>query len=203
MSAGGLVLAGGQGRRMGQVDKALTNLCGKPILCYILEALRDQVTSVAISANGDITRFKRYGLPVVTDGQFAEHGPLAGILAGLEWAATTKTEVLLSVPCDTPFLPKDLVPRLLPAPSCAASAGKTHHVIALWPVEIRGRLRQFLADGRSRRVRDFSALIGQRVVPFENSPKDWFLNINTLNDLEKAKMAVSADGCARGNLASE
>jgi len=175
-----LILAGGSARRMGGVDKPLLPLGGATILAEILARVRPQVAAVALSANGDPARFGAYALPVLPD-PVADQGPLLGVLQGLEWAAGFGAEILLTVPGDTPFIPRDLVVRLSPAPACAASGGHIHPLVALWPVACRARLRGWT----QRRVRGFAEAIGMRIVAFEDDGA--FLNVNTDADLEAAR----------------
>lgn len=111
---------------------------------------------------------------------------MAGLLAGLDWAAGQGAEAVLSVPCDTPFVPVDLVAALRPAPSCAASLGRVHHLVAVWPVMARFALRDLLAGTGPRGVAGFGASLGMRAVDFRASPWDPFLNINTRDDLALA-----------------
>ena len=191
MKIAALVLAGGQARRLGGGDKPLLDLGGQPILTHILDRLARQAIGgqpmpVALSANGDPTRFLVFGLPVLADGRFAGEGPLAGLLAGLDWAAGQGAEALLSVPGDTPFIPRDLAAALAPPPACAASNGRRHNLAALWPVAARTALRGQLGAGGPRDVAGFAASIGMRTVAFPVTPWDPFLNINTLDDLAYA-----------------
>src|SRR5581483_10374175 len=139
----GLLLAGGRATRMGGGDKCLRPLAGRPLLAHVLSRLRPQVRRLVLNANGDASRFSAFGLPVVADGIADFAGPLAGILAGLEWAAGAAPDcrLVLSAPTDAPFLPRDLVRRLLEARGAenaeiamASSGGRTHPVAALWPV---------------------------------------------------------------------
>jgi len=142
-----IVLAGGQATRMGGGDKTLLAVGGKPMLASIIAALG--VPNIAISANGDPSRFEQFGLPVVPDGALAGEGPLAGVLAGLDWAAALGMTTLLTVPGDTPLLPTGLAERLAPAPGCAASGGRMHHLVTLWALSCRDGLRTFLSVPRS------------------------------------------------------
>src|SRR5207245_2146601 len=148
-------------RRMGGGDKALRLLGGRPLLDHVIERLRPQVDALVLNANGDPARFARFGLPVVPDsiGDFA--GPLAGILAGLDWAAAHRPDcaTIVSVATDAPFLPKDLVARLVRGMeaagaelACAASGGQPHPVIGLWPVALREDLRRALVEEGIRKV---------------------------------------------------
>src|SRR5690349_8311684 len=115
-----LVLAGGSARRMGGGDKPLLELDGRPMIERIAAALGPGL--VALSANGDPARFAAFGMPVLSDGAFAGEGPLAGLLAGLDWATSLDASALLTVPGDTPFIPRNLATLLAPPPACAASA---------------------------------------------------------------------------------
>ncbi len=183
----GLILAGGEARRLGGIDKPLLELGDKSLLARIIAALTGQVAPVALSANGDPARFASYGLPVLPDGAFAGEGPLAGVLAGLDWAAAQGAKALLTVPGDTPFIPADLAAALSPAPACATSAGRTHYLVALWPVAARAKLRRFLTETGSRGVRAFTAHLRMRRVAFEAAAWDPFHNVNTSDDLATAR----------------
>lgn len=178
-----IVLAGGQARRMGGGDKTLLRLGGMPLLDHILLALRP--LPVAISANGDPTRFSTYGLPVLGDGPFQDQGPLAGVLAGLDWAANLNADALLTVPGDTPLIPPGLAQALSPPPACAASHARPHHLIALWPISARPALRAWLSTPGPRDVARFAASLGMRVVDFPAEAWDPFTNVNTPTDLDR------------------
>ncbi|MBS0643636.1 MAG: molybdenum cofactor guanylyltransferase [Proteobacteria bacterium] len=177
----GLVLAGGSAQRMGGGDKPLRLLHGRTLLEHVLAAL--DVTRVAISANGDPARFARFGLPVLPDTAFAGRGPLAGVLAGLDWAEREGADALLTVPGDTPFIPLNLAATLAPAPATAESLGQKHNLVALWPVSARAALQRFLAAPGSPRVGRFAQSIGMRYVPFDGSDPRWFANVNTPEEL--------------------
>jgi len=155
-----IVLAGGQARRMGGGDKPLLCVGGRPMLQAVVETL--DVAAIAISANGDPARLARFGLPVSSDGEHTGEGPLASVLAGLEWAASLGMAALLTVPGDTPLLPTGLARLLSPAPGCAASGGRRHHLVALWPVACRSRLHAFLSVPGSRKVAHSASDIGLR-----------------------------------------
>ena len=182
-----LILAGGTARRMGGGDKPLLTLGGKTIIQRIIDTLGPNPPPIAISANGDPARFQVFGLPVLDDGPFADHGPLAGVLAGLTWAAERGAESLLTVPGDTPFVPSNLAAALTPAPSCARSGGRLHHLVALWPVGCRADLRAFLEKPGSRQVSRFSTWISTRPVDFAIDVCDPFLNVNTPEELDRAR----------------
>src|SRR5215813_1695816 len=165
----GLVLAGGLARRMGGGDKALIAIGGVAILDRVLALLAPACTGVILNANGDPARFARYSLPVVPDGIPDFAGPLAGILAGLDWAAahTPATEWLASVPGDCPFLPRDLVARLHAARAaastplaCARSGEWRHPVVGLWRVDLRDDLRHALVVEGLRKIELWTARHG-------------------------------------------
>jgi molybdopterin-guanine dinucleotide biosynthesis protein A len=175
---------------MGGGDKTLLLVRGRPMLTCIIAALN--VPNIAISANGDPARFARFGLPVLPDGVFAGEGPLAGVLAGLEWAASIGVTALLTVPGDTPFIPSDLAERLAPAPACATSGGRIHNLVALWPLSCRRLLHTQLSVPGSRRVAGFAERIGMRYVDFPVSRPDPFANINAPDELTEIRSV--ADG---------
>jgi len=180
-----VILAGGGARRMGGGDKPLLDLAGKQMIERIIAALDAQ--HIAISANGDPARFAALQRPVLSDGDFFDQGPLAGVLAGLEWAATLGVDTLLTVPGDTPFIPSGLAATLAPAPACAASNDRPHYLVALWPVAYRGDLRQLLSAPGRRDVAIFASRIGMRRVNFPVAEWDPFLNVNTPEDLAAAR----------------
>jgi molybdopterin-guanine dinucleotide biosynthesis protein A len=183
----GLILAGGQGSRLGGVDKAFLALHGQPLIEHVLLRLAPQVAPLAISANGILLRFAAYGLPVLPDAPaFAGKGPLAGVAAGLAWAQGLGADALLTIPVDTPFLPADFCQALQQAPAVACHAGRQHHLAALWKVDFLPALEAFLREPGSYKVRDALALMGARAVDFAGE-MDPFLNINTTEDLTAAQ----------------
>lgn len=191
-----VLLAGGQARRMGGGDKCLRPIAGRPILAHILDRLRPQVDAIAINANGDPARFAEFGLEVVADSVAGFPGPLAGVLAGLDWAATRQAAALdmVSVPCDGPFLPRDFVARLVAGRdaagaemACAASAGQAHPVAALWPVRLRDDLRRALTVEGIRKVDAWTGRHRLAQVPFSDEPVDPFFNANEPSDLMEAE----------------
>ena len=180
-----LVLAGGSARRMAGADKPLLDLGGRPLIAHVIA--RIGLPNVAIAANGDLARFGRFGLPVLHDGPFIGEGPLAGVLAGLDWAASIGATALLTVPGDTPFVPFGLAAELAPPPACAASNGHPHHLVALWPVSCRDALRGLLSVPGRRDIGHFAASLGMRRVDFSVVKHDPFLNINAPADLAAAR----------------
>ena len=179
---------------MGGGDKPLLRVGGRPMLARVLDVLRAEAEAVAISASGDPARFAAFECPVLDDGAFAGRGPLAGVLAGLDWAADRGADALLTLPGDTPFAPPGLAAALAPAPACAESAGRAHHLVALWPVGARDALRRFLSEPGAHAAHGFAAAIGTRQVPFPPSAHDRFLNVNTPDDLAAARIISGHDG---------
>jgi molybdopterin-guanine dinucleotide biosynthesis protein A len=196
----GLVLAGGLARRMGGGDKARIRIGGKTILERVLARLAPQCGSMILNANGDPARFGDTGLPVVPDTVPGFAGPLAGILAGLDWAAANAPQVtdVVSVPGDCPFLPPDLIPRLeqarkaadLPL-ACARSGDWRHPVIGLWPVGLRGDLRTALVEDDLRKIEAWTARHGVAIADWPAVPFDPFFNVNTPEDAAEAQHIAS------------
>ena len=196
MKAVGLLLAGGLSRRMGGGDKSLRLLAGRPLIAHVIDRLRFQVDALVLNANGDPARFAQFGLPVVADSIPDFAGPLAGILAGLDWAAENRPDCpfVISVATDAPFLPEDLVSRLVEAIevngaelACAESDGQPHPVIGLWPVWLRDGLRAALVEEGIRKVDRWTARYRLATVPFADRPVDPFFNANRPEDLERAE----------------
>jgi molybdopterin-guanine dinucleotide biosynthesis protein A len=184
-----LVLAGGEARRMGGGDKPLLTVGHQTMLAAVIAAL--DVPRIAISANGDPARFASFGLPVLPDGPFQGQGPLAGLLAGLDWAATQDMSALLTAPGDTPFLPRGLASALDLPPCCVSSDGQVHHLIAKWPVSCADKLRKLLSEPGPRSVAHFAERISMRVTEFSVRAHDPFANVNTRDDLARARTIAS------------
>jgi molybdopterin-guanine dinucleotide biosynthesis protein A len=191
----GLVLAGGLARRMGGGDKALIRIGRETILQRTLARLIPQVDGVVLNANGDPARFAAFGLPVVADSVPDFAGPLAGILAGLDWVAANRsaTEWVVSVPGDCPFLPRDLVARLHAARSaenkplaCAHSGDWRHPVVGLWQVALREDLRHAVTVEDLRKIEVWTARHGVAPADWPTEPVDPFFNVNTPEDVAKA-----------------
>jgi molybdenum cofactor guanylyltransferase len=192
----GLVLAGGLARRMGGGDKALMAVGGVAILDRVLALLRPACAGMILNANGDPARFQRYGLPIVPDSVPDFAGPLAGILAGLDWAAAHRPDLawVASVPADCPFLPHDLISRLHEARekagaplACARSGDRRHPVVGLWPVALRDDLRRALMVEGLRKVEDWTARHGVAFADWPAQPVDPFFNVNTPEDAAEAE----------------
>lgn len=184
----GLVLAGGLARRMGGEDKARIRVGGATILDRVIARLRPQCSRLILSVNSDFARFADTGLTVVADSVPDHAGPLAGILAGLDWAAdhAPQIEWVVSAPSDCPFLPRDLVTRLHQARvaagatlSCARSGEWRHPVVALWPVALREDLRRALTTEGLRKVDQLTARYRLGIAEWPATPVDPFFNVNT------------------------
>ena len=193
----GLVLAGGLARRMGGGDKARIEIGGVSILDRVLACLSAQCTGIIINANGDPKRFADTGVPVIADTVSGHPGPLAGILAGLDWLAAQNSgiEWILSVPGDCPFLPDDLVERLHQARrkmgagvplACARSGEWRHPVVGLWPLALRTDLRKALVEEDLRKIEMWTARHGVAIADWPSTPVDPFFNVNTPEDAESA-----------------
>jgi molybdopterin-guanine dinucleotide biosynthesis protein A len=201
----GVVLTGGLARRMGGGDKPLRELGGHTILARVIARLAPQCEGLLLSANGDPLRFASFGLPVLADGVKQYPGPLAGILAGLDWAAAYRPNApwILSAPGDCPFLPRDLAARLRQAVSAqgaelavAASQGRSHPVIGLWKVTSRDALREALVVEGIRRVQDWTGRHRVATVAWPAKPLDPFFNVNTVEDLAEAERLLTLEGPA-------
>lgn len=194
----GVILAGGLASRMGGGDKGLLPLGSKTLLGHVIDRLEPQVKDLALNANGDPVRFAALGLPVVADSIEGYAGPLAGVLAGLDWAADQGAETIVTAAADTPFFPADLVPRLLMAaegmqhPLVLAATpdperGRARHpTFGLWPVALRDDLRAALQDG-VRKVVLWTDRHGGREALFPVAGFDPFFNVNTPEDLKLAE----------------
>ncbi|MFL5052013.1 MAG: molybdenum cofactor guanylyltransferase MobA [Xanthobacteraceae bacterium] len=201
----GLVLAGGLARRMGGGDKALIHIGEATILERVLARIAPNCAGIVLNANGDPTRFARFGLPVISDDVAGFAGPLAGILAGLDWAASHEPDIdwVVSVPGDCPFLPRDLVQRLHAARrdagsplACAQSGAWRHPVVGLWRVALRHDLRHALVDEDLRKIEVWTARHGVALAEWPAHPVDPFFNVNTPEDVAEATRLASADAAA-------
>jgi molybdenum cofactor guanylyltransferase len=201
----GIVLAGGLARRMGGGDKPLRELGGHTILARVIARLEPQCECLLLSANGNPLRFAPFGLTVLADGVKQYPGPLAGILAGLDWAAAYRPDAqwIFSAPGDCPFLPRDVVARLRQAVyvqgaelAIAASQGRSHPVIGLWMVASRDALREALTVEGLRKVRDWTERHRVATVDWPADPIDPFFNVNTVEDLADAERLSALEGPA-------
>ncbi len=193
----GVILAGGLATRMGGGDKALRALQGQPILAHVIDRLAPQVAAIALNANGDPARFAQWGLPVIADSIEGYAGPLAGVLAGLDWAASQGSANIVTVAADTPFFPETLSQRLAAGADATGSAialAATHDgarlirhpTFGLWPTALRDDLREALSEGL-RKVVLWTDRHGAATVTFQADPFDPFFNINTPDDLTAAE----------------
>jgi molybdopterin-guanine dinucleotide biosynthesis protein A len=198
----GLLLAGGLARRMGGGDKPMRQIAGRTILERAIARLQPQCEGLVLNANGNPARFARFGLPVIPDTVADFPGPLAGILAGLDWAAANRPEVgwILSAAADCPFLPHDLVARLRSALTehgaqlaVAASGGQSHPVIGLWSVALRDELRHALVVEDVRKIDRWTSRYKVATVAWPAEPIDPFFNANTADDLAEAERFAALD----------
>ena len=205
----GVILAGGLATRMGGGDKALLQIGGQTLLQRVIHRLQPQVAGMALNANGDPARFDGFGLAVLPDSIAGFPGPLAGVLAGLDWAAEQGAEAIVTVAADTPFFPVDLVdvlqdtaqgmthPLVLAATprgeektkSMSRSGLIRHPTFGLWPVALRDDLRGALHDG-IKKVVIWTEKHGGREAVFETDNGDPFFNVNTPEDLDAAEAMV-------------
>jgi molybdenum cofactor guanylyltransferase len=199
----GVLLAGGLARRMGGGDKPMRQIAGRTILDRVIARLESQCEGLILNANGDPARFASFGLPVIADTVKNFPGPLAGILAALDWAATNRPDIefMLSAAADCPFLPRDLVARLHRARAeqnaqlaVAASAGQSHPVIGLWSVALREDLRHALVVEDTRKIDRWTARYRLASVTWPAEPLDPFFNANTMDDIAAAERLAELDG---------
>ncbi|MGH7118752.1 MAG: molybdenum cofactor guanylyltransferase MobA [Acetobacteraceae bacterium] len=197
----GLILAGGLARRMGGGHKMLRTVGGETVLDRLIRHLRPQVKALVLNINGDAGRFTGFGLPLAPDDLTGHPGPLAGVLAGLDWTARADPAArwLVTVPGDAPFIPGDLVQRLHAERkkqradlAVAASGGRIHPVIGLWPVAIAAALRHALVDQDIRKIDRFTAGYRCAVAEWPATPRDPFFNVNTPEDLVEAEHLAGA-----------
>lgn len=202
----GVLLAGGQSRRMGGVDKSLLTLAGRPLLAHVIERLQPQVADLVLNANADPERFSAFGLPVVPDSVQGHPGPLAGVLAGLQWARgmAPGARWIATAATDTPFFPRDLVARLLaavgdqyPAIALAQSGGRQHPVFGLWPTALAEDLQAALEAG-TRKVLDWTDRHETVAAPFAaieiaGTTLDPFFNANRPEELAEAERLIAGE----------
>jgi molybdenum cofactor guanylyltransferase len=199
----GVLLAGGLARRMGGGDKPMRQIGGRTILARVIARVKPQCDTLVLNANGDPARFASFGLPVIADQVANFPGPLAGILAGLDWVAENRPDAawVLSAAADCPFLPRDLVARLHRARieqnaqlAVAASGGQAHPVIGLWSVGLREELRHALVVEDVRKIDRWTARYRLATVSWPTEPLDPFFNANTVDDLAQAERLAELDG---------
>jgi len=197
-----VLLAGGLSRRMGGQDKMLRGLGGESILARVIARVEPQVGILLLNANGDPERFADFGLPVAEDVVGDHAGPLAGLLTGMEWTRVNAPHCpwVLTVPTDAPFLPCDLVERLMRAledegaeMACASSGGRHHPVCGLWPVRLAGELRRAMEEG-VRKVDIWTARYKLAVADWPTEPVDPFFNANRPEDMAEAERILGQTG---------
>lgn len=198
----GIILAGGLGTRMGGVDKALLQFGSATLLKHVMDRFLPQCATVALNANSSSSRFDGFGLQVIGDPVPGHPGPLAGILAGMDWAADQGKTLIATVAADTPFLPTDLVDKLLrmrasegkpialAASPDAQGAIRTHPTFGIWPVALRDDLRSDLVGG-ARGVGQWAEKHGVALTPFSSTPIDPFTNVNTPADMNVAEILLA------------
>jgi len=199
----GVILAGGLARRMGGGDKSLLSLGKKPVLAHVIARLQPQVSLIALNANGAPARFADYGLPVIADSEPDFPGPLAGVLAGMDWAAQNGAASIVTVAADTPFFPKDLVQRLdserkksnTPI-ALAATADPDRGLLrqptfGMWSVDLREDLRAALRSGL-RKIVLWTDQHNAAIAEFSTTPVDPFFNLNRPEDMVKAETMLKA-----------
>ncbi|WGR96036.1 molybdenum cofactor guanylyltransferase MobA [Bradyrhizobium sp. ISRA443] len=188
---------------MGGGDKPMRTIAGRTILERVIARLAPQCGGLVLNANGDPARFAAFGLPVIADTVADFPGPLAGILAALDWVATNRPDVslVLSAAADCPFLPRDLVARLYRALAeqdaklaVAASGGQSHPVIGLWSVGLRDELRHALVVEDVRKIDRWTAGYKLATVTWPTTPLDPFFNANTMDDIAEAERLAALDG---------
>jgi molybdopterin-guanine dinucleotide biosynthesis protein A len=206
VALGGVILAGGRSSRMGGGDKSLLDLDGRPILGHVIARLAPQVDRLALNANGPAERFAAFGLPVLPDGNEDYAGPLAGVLAGMDWAASNGIDAIVTAAADTPFFPVDLVTRLRDAarvegaplamavtPRAGGAGVDNHPTFGLWDVALREDLHDALRGGL-RKVVLWTEPHGCAKAVFTGNGADPFFNVNTPEDLEAARARSVASG---------
>ena len=191
----GVVLAGGRARRMGGGDKCLLLLNSQPLLKFVIDRAKPQVDQLVLNVNGEPSRFNDFGFPLVSDSVPGFAGPLAGVLAGLDWSAkhTPESQWVVTFASDTPFFPFNMVERFLDVVSeqefglaCASSNHRPHPVFGIWPVKLREELRYALVHENIRRIDEWTTRYTLSEVSFDGSGIDPFFNINKPEDLELA-----------------
>jgi molybdopterin-guanine dinucleotide biosynthesis protein A len=199
----GVLLAGGLARRMGGGDKPMRTIGGRTILERVIGRLKPQCDGLVLNANGDPARFAAFGLPVISDNVADFPGPLAGILAALDWTAAHRPNVewIVSAAADCPFLPRDLISRLHQALSeqnaqlaVAASGGQSHPVIGLWSLALRDELRHALVVEDIRKIDRWTARYRLATVAWPTTPLNPFFNANTVEDIAEAERLAALDG---------
>ena len=195
-----VILAGGKGKRMGGKEKALIHLLDRPLLSYVLEKISGKVAPIALNINTNFDDFQKFGYKIIADPIKGHLGPLAGILASLNWAKEINEDWVMTLPCDTPFLPNNLIQSMVEKKNntpevdlvVAKSRGFNHPVIALWKSDINNRLQNALKEG-VRKIDFFTSQLNIAYVDFDNSENsefDPFTNLNSPQDLILAQQIL-------------
>ncbi len=210
MSVAGVILAGGRATRMGGGDKTLLEVAGRPLLAHVIARLAPQVAEIALNANGDPARFAAFGLPVIPDTVPDFAGPLAGVLAGMRWAAARGHAAIVTAAGDTPFFPATLAARLAEAArakgvplACAATTDperglSEHPTFGLWPVALAEDLEAALRHGHVRKVILWTSRHGCARALFDDAGPFPFFNVNTPEDLDEAGRIAGRIGIGAG-----
>ena len=193
----GVIIAGGHSSRMGGREKAFLELAAKPVILHVIEQFEPQVDQLLINANGDPTRFSEFGLDVVPDVLTSLTTPLAGLHAALKFTKSVAAEVLVTVPSDTPFLPFNLVAKLLEkalvrGAAIAASGDQEHYIIGAWKTELLDDLDSAIAKDNLFRVKDWAHRASAQRVEWPVKPHDPFFNVNAPEDLRIAEQILGA-----------
>jgi molybdenum cofactor guanylyltransferase len=191
MKATGAIIAGGQSSRMGGQEKAFLNLGGKPLMAHVIARLGPQVDDLIINSNGVPFRFAKFHAAVVPDLMEDLTTPLAGLHASLKHAALHGSDLVITVPSDTPFLPPDLALRLGEGPAIACSGGHEHYIVGAWPVGLIGDLEAAIHRDRLFRVKDWAKRCHARHIEWALTPHDPFFNINTPDHLAAAERMLN------------
>lgn len=189
MRVAGVIIAGGKSSRMGE-EKALAILGSKPLLAHVIDRIGPQVNALIVNANGNASRFKRFGLTVIPDRRNDICTPLAGLHAALCWAREQGFDAALTVPSDAPFLPRDLVLRLSDMKASAvvsAAGGQQHFLTGLWAHTLLETLEDAIVVQHIVRVKDWVKLCDAATVTWPDQPLDPFFNVNTRQDLAEAE----------------
>ncbi len=194
-----VILAGGQARRMGGVDKPLTEINGQPLLQYVIDRAKPQVEHLVLNANGDTDRYAHYGLPIQADIVPDFAGPLAGVVSAMAWARAFHPEAthVITMAADTPFYPADYIARMVSALdeehtlACASYKGRTQPVFGLWPIDLHNDMHHALTEEGIHKVDLFSARFGVADVAFDDMPYNPFFNVNRLEDVKQGEQLLA------------
>ena len=194
-----VILAGGQARRMGGVDKPLTTINGTPLLQYVIDRAKPQIDHLVLNANGDTERYAQYDLPMQTDIVPDFAGPLAGVVSAMAWARAFHPEAthVITMAADTPFYPQDYVNRMLAAINeenplaCASYKGRTRPVFGLWPIDLHNELHHALTEEGIHKVDLFTARYSVADVKFDEVPYNTFFNVNRLDDIAQGEALLA------------